>query len=419
MLPQSEGKIGQAQICDKSKISRIRIGRRRNQEMNKKEVNEIRKQFSYENCTISRICGCYIDGEKQIQAKIKDAFLSLPEEEGHKYLDLMKKVLSGTVGKNLLTMDFPLESEMEEGAKELLLQLRDSKLEDDALLDRFYQKIMDSYVYGENYYIILTHAIYDVPGRSSSGDEMFDASDEMFEYITCAICPVKLSKDALSYDPKKGGFSDRNRDWIVDAPMNGFLFPAFTDRSTDLHSLLYYAKKPEELQELMIHDLFGCERPMSAGGQMDVFQQVILDTLEEDCDFETMKEIHETIYEMIEETKDEPDPLMLSANEVKKVLEQSGVSNEKMEQFDSNYQHIVEDEKTEFQATNLINTRQFSVATPDVSIKISPDRTDLIQTKEVDGRLCLVIEINDQIEVNGLPVKAREKKEISGEEENS
>ena len=161
--------------------------------MNKKEIAEIKKQFSPANCAITRICGCYVDGEKTIKTKSKDAFLSLPEEEMFKYFDLFKKTLSGGIGKNLMDMEFPLEQETSGGTQEFLLRLRDSKLQDDSLLDEFYQKIIDFYNYGENYYIILIHANYDVPGKSSDGEEMFDASDEVYEVLLCSICPVRLA----------------------------------------------------------------------------------------------------------------------------------------------------------------------------------------------------------------------------------
>ena len=147
--------------------------------MNKKEVTEIKKQFTPNNCAITRICGCYVDGEKEKKATFKDAFLSLPEEEMFKYFDLFRKALSGTIGKNLLNMEFPLSTEEEGGTQEALLKLRDSRLTDDHLLDEFYTRVIDSYDYAENYLILLVHAVYDIPGKSSDGSEMFDASDEV------------------------------------------------------------------------------------------------------------------------------------------------------------------------------------------------------------------------------------------------
>lgn len=139
-------------------------------------------------------------------------------------------------------MEFPLEQELSGGTQEFLLQLRDSKLQDDMLIEEFYQKIIENYNYGENYYIILIHVAYDIPGKSTDGTEMFDASDEVFEYVLCSICPVHLSKEGLCYNPETNHVENRIRDWIVEPPVKGFLFPVFNDRSTDIHGVLYYSK---------------------------------------------------------------------------------------------------------------------------------------------------------------------------------
>lgn len=378
--------------------------------MNKKEILEIRKQFTPANCAITRICGCYVDHEKTKKMESKDAFLSLPEEEAFKYFDIFKKTLSGTVGKNMLNLAFPLEAEMPGGTQEFLLKLRDSKLEDDMLLEEFYDKVIATYDYAENYYIILIHAMYDIPGKSSDGMEMFDASDEVYEYLLMSICPVSLSKAGLSYNAEDNRIQDRIRDWIVDMPAKGFLFPAFNDRSTDLHSVLYYTKKSEDLQPEMISQLLGAEMPMSADTQKETFQMIIEDTLGEDGDYETVRNIHETLNDLIEEHKEEPEPLALDKTEMKKIFEQSGVEAEKMENFDRNFEENA-GEKTSLLAANIAETRKFNIETPDVVIKVNPDRADLVETRIIDGRQCLVIPVDDHIEVNGINVRTIRRKD--------
>ena len=372
--------------------------------MNKKEILEIRKQFTPANCAITRICGCYVDHEKTKKMESKDAFLSLPEEEAFMYFDIFKKTLSGTVGKNMLNLEFPLDAEMPGGTQEFLLKLRDSKLEDDMLLEEFYDKVIATYEYAENYYIILIHAMYDIPGKSSDGMEMFDASDEVYEYLLMSICPVSLSKAGLSYNAEDNRIQDRIRDWIVDAPAKGFLFPAFNDRSTDLHSVLYYTKKSEDLQPELIDQLLGAKMPMSADTQKETFQMIIEDTLGEDGDYETVRNIHETLNELIEEHKEEPEPLALDKTEVKKIFEKSGVDAEKMENFDQNFETNA-GEKAALLASNIAETRKFNIETPDVIIKVNPERADLVETRIIDGRQCLVIPVDDHIEVNGINVK--------------
>lgn len=384
--------------------------------MNKKEVLEIRKQFTPANCSITRIAGCYVDYEKNKKMESKSAFLSLPEEEAFKYFDIFKKTLSGTMGKNMLNMEFPIDQEMPGGTQEFLMKLKASKLEDDMLLEEFYDKVIATYEYAENYYIILIHAMYDVPGRSSDNMEMFDASDEVYEYLVCSICPVSLSKAGLSYNAESNCIQDRIRDWVVDMPDKGFLFPAFNDRSTDIHGVLYYTKKSEDLQPELIEQLLGARMPMSANTQKETFQMLIEDTLGEDGDYETIRNIHDTLNDMIEEHKEEPEPLQLDKTDVRKVFEKSGVSSEKMECFDQNYEETA-GEKTSLLATNITETKKFQIETPDIVIKVNPERADLIETRVIDGRQCLVIAVDDHIEVNGVNVRTLKRKKSTEEEE--
>ena len=384
--------------------------------MNKKEVLEIRKQFTPANCAITRIAGCYVDHEKNKKMESKSAFLSLPEEEAFKYFDIFKKTLSGTMGKNMLNMEFPIDQEMPGGTQEFLMKLKASKLEDDMLLEEFYDKVIATYEYAENYYIILIHAMYDVPGRSSDNLEMFDASDEVYEYLVCSICPVSLSKAGLSYNAESNCIQDRIRDWVVDMPDKGFLFPAFNDRSTDIHGVLYYTKKSEDLQPELIEQLLGARMPMSANTQKETFQMLIEDTLGEDGDYETIRNIHDTLNDMIEEHKEEPEPLQLDKTDVRKVFEKSGVSSEKMECFDQNYEETA-GEKTSLLAINITETKKFQIETPDIVIKVNPERADLIETRVIDGRQCLVIAVDDHIEVNGVNVRTLKRKKSTEEEE--
>ena len=372
--------------------------------MNKKEISEIKKLLNDEHAVITRICGCYVDGEKEIKFTSKEAFHSLSEEESFKYFDIFKHTLSGTLGKNMLNMEFPLQEEKEGGKQEFLLKLLDSKLEDDEILNEFYQKVIDNYDYPSNYYIVLIHAVYDVPGKSTDGTEMFDASDAVYDYIICSICPVNLSKSGLSYDSESNSISERVRDWIVSAPANGFLFPQFNDRATDIHGILYYSKNPEELQSEFIDNMLGAVPPMSAKNQRETFNSIISNTLGEDADFETVKIIHENLNEMIEKNKEEPEPLVLTKYDVKQVFEDSHIPDEKLTVLDKQLDEV--GEQPSFVASNVVDTRKFNIEMPDVVIKVNPDRTDLVETRVIDGKQCLVIEVTDRIEVNGVSVIA-------------
>ena len=373
--------------------------------MNKKEIAEIKKQLTPENCALTRLCACYVDGEKNKKTEMKEAFLSQSEEECFKYFEIFRKSLSGTVGKNLINLEFPLDAELEGGAQEFLLRLRDSRLKDDELLEEFYDKVIESFEYGENYLILLVHGAYDIPGKASDNEEMFDASDEVYEYLLGVVCPVNLSKAGLSYDAENNRFGSRVRDWLVELPLAGFLFPAFQDRSTDLHSMLYYSKNPEELREGFVQGLFGCGTPLSAGDQKETFNAMIEETLGEDCDYEAVRNIHEKLQELVEERKDEPEPLVLDKAEVKQLLAVSGVDAEKFEELEERYEETA-GAQTEFLASNVLNMRKFEIKTPDVVIQVNPERPDLVETRVIDGRQCLVIPVDDSVEVNGISVRA-------------
>ena len=372
--------------------------------MIKQEISEIKKLFTERNCSITRICGCYVDGEKNKKTELKQAFLALPEEEMFKYFEILHKSLSGTIGKNLLNLEFPLESESAGGTQEFLLRLRDSKLRDDALLEQFYDRIIESYEYVGNYLILLIHDAYDVPGRTKDDAEMEDASDEVYEYILACICPVDLSKTGLSYNAEENTFQNRLRDWVVGMPDTAFLFPAFNDRSTDLHSTLYYSKDAEELKENFVDLMLGCPLPLSAGGQKETFQSLVEETLGDSCDIETVKNIHEKMNEIAQEHKEDPEPVVLDKNEVKTIFASSGVANDRMEAFDQCYDDTVGPD-TELLLDNIYSSRSFEVKTQVVTVKVNPDRTDLVKTKVIDGRQCLVIELQEAVEVNGVAVK--------------
>lgn len=371
--------------------------------MIKTEISEIKKQFSEANCTISKICTCYVGGEKDKITQMREAFLSLPEDEAARYFQILRRGLSGTLGKNTINLDFPLDAEFQDGAQKFLLALRDSHLEDDELLEKFYDKIIEAYPYTQNYLILLIDCNYDIPGRTLDGFDLDDASDEVYHYIYCVLCPVKQSKPGLTYEPQDKLFKSRICDWIVDAPMHGFLFPSFNDRSTDLHSCLYYTKDSEKPFEDFVYSILGCTMPIPAGFQKEAFQTIVAETLGENRELEVLRNIHETLYDMIEEHADEPAPLVLDKAEVKNVLAKSGVSNKQLETFDKHYDDTI-GASSELLASNIAETRKFEVKTPDVVIKVNPERSDLVETKVIDGRTYLMIEVGSNIEVNGVPL---------------
>ena len=372
--------------------------------MNKKEIAEIKKLLLPTKETISRIAGCYVSAEKEKITTFNKSFGLLEEEEVFKYLEIFRKSLSGTVGKNLMDMIFPDEEENEGGKQEFLYRLRQSHLEDDTLLEQFYDKVIEGYVTPENYLILLIANAYDVPGKGTDRLEMFDASEEVYDYFQAVICPVDLAKPALSYDREQASFRSRDRDWVVGMPAVGILFPSFNGRGNDIHSCLYYSKDSEDLHFDFTDALFGCQAPLSAGLQKEAFDLMVEQSLGEKCDFETLKEIHEVLLEREEEHQDDPDPDNLGVSDVRVILSKAGVLADDMQSLEEAYEENVGKDGT-LLASNVRAKAKFEVHTPDVTITVSRDRTDLVETKMIDGRKCIVIPITDEVLVNGIHVR--------------
>lgn len=378
--------------------------REKGNSMTRKEINEIKSQYTLEDCGILRLCGCYVDGERNKITQFNENFLNLPEEEKHKYFDIFKKTLSGTPGKNLIDMKFNVDAYADEGARTFLMNLRDSGLKDDRLLDEFYDRIINNYSYVGNYLILLINQVYDIPAVTTDNIEMEDASDEVYSYILCSICHVNLSKPGLGYDEEDNNFHDKKQSHMVDVPDVGFLFPAFNKRSADEDMTLFYTKDVSEFEYGLIDCLLDCAIPLPAKQQKETFNTLVNEALGEDADLEVVKSIHENLEQIIEDKKQEsPAPVMLDKTEVKELLEKSGVRDERLENFEEHFE-MAAGEHGKLVASNVSSGRKFEVKTPDVVIKINSDKTDIVSTQVIDGRQCLVIQIDERLEVNGIIV---------------
>ena len=372
--------------------------------MTRKELNEIKSQYTLEDCGILRLCGCYVDGERNKITQFNENFLNLPEEEKHKYFDIFKKTLSGTPGKNLVDMKFNVDAYADEGARTFLMNLRDSGLKDDRLLNEFYDRIINNYSYVGNYLILLINQVYDIPAVTTDNIEMDDASDEVYSYILCSICHVNLSKPGLGYDEEDNNFHDKKQNHMVDVPDVGFLFPAFNKRSADEDMTLFYTKDVSEFEDGLIDCLLDCAVPLPAKQQKETFTSLVNEALGEEADLEIVKNIHENLEQIIEEKKQEsPAPVMLDKTEMKDLLEKSGVKEEKLENFEEHFE-MAAGEHGKLVASNVSSGKKFEVKTPDVVIKINSDKTDIMSTQVIDGRQCLVIQIDERLEVNGISV---------------
>ncbi|SEG15673.1 protein of unknown function [Eubacterium ruminantium] len=373
--------------------------------MNKKEINEIKSLFdTVQDAGIRRLAGCYVNGEKQKVKTFVDAFLNLPEEEMYKYLEIFRRTFSGTQGKNLLDMSFDEKDGVSEG-RTLLKRLRDSDLDDEEALNEFFDKVIANYDHVGNYLILLINQDYDVPNITTDGIEMEDASEEVYRYILCSICPMKLTKPGLGFDDDLGEIHTLKQIFAVDLPDTGFLFPAYNDRSSDEDAALYFTRKTDEQQEKLLENVLNLSFTIPAKQQKEDFTGLVNEVLGDEKSFETVFAIQENLKEAVKNKKQEApgETVVIDRKEIKNIFEDSGVSEEKLKTFDEKYEKRFDRE--EIVAENVAPVRNFEVKNANMVLRVSSKRTDIIETKIVDGKKCLVIELTDDLTVNGIPVK--------------
>ena len=373
--------------------------------MNEKEIAEIRRRFRPDKTNISKIRGCYVNESHEIISEFYESLGLMTPEATEDILSRLKKTLSGTVGKNLIDMEFSTQQVLESDEHKLLSTLRKSGLSDDTAVKECYEKIRSSLVMEGAYLILLANETYDVPSFSKDGEEK-EESSEMFSYFVCAVCPVKLTKPALGYHAHESKFCNIRSDWAVGVPEIGFMFPAFEDRGANIYKSLYYTRNTAENQESLIQTIFGTEIPvpMPAAEQKETFQSLLSETIAEDCNMNVVKAVHTEITEMIEEHKSakKEEPLTVKKEDVKDVLISCNVPEERIQAFEERFDETF-GEETKINAVNLAS-KQLEVKTADVSIKVSGDRGDLIRTKVSEGVKSILIRADDSVEVNGVHI---------------
>lgn len=371
--------------------------------MNKKEILELRKTFRPENCNISRIATCYVTSEKEKILEKSQAFLSLPEEEAFKYFDILKQALSGTVGKNLYTLKTNSIHPADESPQKLET-LRKYHMNDEGMLTDLFDSIIGSYDSSENYLIIVVNGLYDIPGVTSDDQELEDASDEVYSYILTCICPAELDEPGLSIDCTKPAILDKERDWMVKSPVNALLYPAFTDRATDIHHALYFAKKAENSQDDFLKELIGSEMMLSDKEEHEWFLDTLNHAHEEQMQLETAKEIHTKLVEKSLEKENLPSAGMLSKKELLQVIDKE-LNADQVKDIDEDYDKTVGKEN-DITIKNLVNPKKMIIQTGTAKVEIDSDYADMVETKRIDGRLYLAVPLtSNDILVDGCAVR--------------
>ena len=373
--------------------------------MTEKEVGELRRSLRIEHNAITKILGCYVNAEGEIIARFAPSLSMMSEEETEKYLALFRKTLSGAPEKNLLDIPFSTVQVLEGEQHKLLSALRTSGLEDEAAVDRFFTAVAAAAPLPENYVILLTYNRYDVPFKGSDGMKPEGESDEIFSFLLCSICPVKSTKSALTYDAGRRDFCHHNGDSVISAPELGFLFPAFDDRKTNIYNALLYSHSIKDDHKPFTDAVFGSNIRMTASTQNETFRQVLAESLGEACSLGVAKSVHAQICEKMEEHKanHEPEPLVINQYVMEECLENCGLAQEKLESFTANYTENF-GKGADLPPKNIVNPKRLELKTPDVTIKIAPGHSDLVESRLIDGIKYILIRADDGVTFNDLDV---------------
>lgn len=373
--------------------------------MNEKEVGEIRRHLRRDRSNMTAIYGCFVNDNKEIIAEYRASTGIMSENESDKYYAILRKALSGAVGKNLIDLTFKTSQVAGSPEHKLLMDLRECKLQDDELRQSLYQKMMESIVMEGNYLILLGCDTYDVPFKSKNDFQQNDSSDESYTYLICAVCPVKQTKPNLHYVPEEKTFHDGAMNQPVSAPEVGFLFPAFDNRSTNIYNALYYTRNTKENQDALIEALFNTPVPKPAAEQKKCFEALLTTSLGEECSMDVVQTVHEQLCERMALHKESkvPDPLLVDKQVFKDVLTGCGVSEASVSKFSVQYDETFGFE-AELHPKNIIDSKHFEIHTPDIAIKIDPTRTDLVETRVIGGVKYIMINADEDVEVNGVSI---------------
>lgn len=389
--------------------------------MNQRDLSELKRRLNPDKRNPTVIRGCYVGHDGHVISTFVQPVFNMPQEENEKYMAIFKRTLSGTLGQNLLNVEFSASQAMDGDEHHLLSALRDSALKDEAAVDAFYQRVIDylkavheagdtqsvsENQEAENHLILMMHDGYDVPYKNQNDETDREQSFYLFNYIICSVCPVRQTKPVLSYYAAENEFHSRMLDWVVSAPNLGFLFPAYEERSANIYSALYYTRDISDLNEAFMERVFHTDSPMPPAQQKETFQAILQESLADECSLDLVQAVHETVRSMVEERKADKtaEPLSLDKREMREVLESCGVSSQRAESFEKHYGETF-GEYAQLPAVNLTTPKQFKVDAPGVSIRVDPERSDLIETRIIDGRRYILVLADGDVEVNGVNVK--------------
>ena len=374
--------------------------------MNDREIATIRRRMRPEKNNVGRIRGCYVNDNHTIISEFDQMLGMISDNEAEEILSLLRRTLSGTIGRNLIDISFSNQQVLDSDEHRLLSSLRNSSLSDSDAVKAFFEKTIASLELEGSYFILIANDKYDIFTYNEDGEK--NDSSEMFSYILCAVRPIKAAKPSLGYNLSENKFKNIIRDSMISAPEIGFMFPAFDSNSANIYNALFYTRDVSLSHESFTKAIFNTEMPLPATEQTESIAGILNSTVAEGCSLELVQAVQGQLLELAADHKanKEEEPLMLSSKDMGSLLRFGGVNEETVSAFS---EKIEEDlGVAAIPPANIIDIKKFEVKTPEVTVKVSPEHSDLIETRVIDGTKYLLIRADGDVEVNGIRININE-----------
>lgn len=374
--------------------------------MNKREVSEIKKNFTDNSgfFTMERILTGFIDAENNVLYHNVSSCLTMPIEDKDVYDTTLIKVLNTSVGKKNVEYEFPNAAYEEGQPQNILYNLLDTKLTDDTICEQFLNHIANNIAYTGPFTVITAYCTYSVRKKNKNDDIDDELNEEVYNYILTAICPATTGTDGFIFDRTDNEILKKiNTELIIDrVPTDGFLFPTFSNRSADINHVMYYTKSSKTLNISIIENVLGCEFVMSADNEKASYQSILQTVAGDDLNYQFINTVNDRIQDIIEDNKGSTDPTTIEPTQLKGIFSDCGLPEERVNMVEAAYKRACG--TASLTATNIVEKKNV-VQAPGIRVDIKSSVADKLRTSVVDGRRCLLIDIDDPvIEINGLPV---------------
>ena len=375
--------------------------------MNDREIAEIRRRMRPDKNSIGRIRGCYVNDNHTIISEFDQMLGLISSNEAEEILSHLRKTLSGAIGRNLIDISFSNQQVLEGEEHKLLSSLRSSSLGDNDAIEAFFKKAIDTVDIEGSYFILLANDKYDIFTYDANGEK--NESPEVFSYILCAICPIKQAKPSLAYSISDSKFKNIVRDSLISAPEIGFMFPAFDSKTANIYNALFYTRDVSISHEEFVRAVFSTDTPKPATEQAESIASILNDTVKEECSLELIQAVQAQLIEITADHKanKEDEPLLLSAKDVGTILRSGGVEEEAIASFSERFEENL-GANAALPPANVMDIKKFEVKTPEVTVKVKPECSELIQTRIIDGTKYLLTRADGDVEVNGIRISINE-----------